>query len=377
MKMTKVFCSLCLLLVSLLAISLPTAVLAQEETAEEALTITTTNLPDGMVEEAYSATLEATGGVTPYTWSVSADSLPAGLSLNPATGEISGTPTGEEIAIFTLTVTDSATPAQEATKRLSIRVNPRPAIEMVSTYPTIEGISGYKFEFDVELKYTGSEVHVFELAVTTPKGWSAYTTPQYETGKKIRDIRLEPGATTENKIKITAAPPGWPLSEPGEYKITLEAISGDITGTIELTAKITAKYTMTVVPATQRYNTTVKAGKDNFFSIEVGNLGTAAIDNINFSSDKPSGWTIEFSPDKIDSLPAIDYQTVDVNIKPPTETIAGDYQITLRASGEQASESIDVRVTVETPTIWGWVGVAIIVLVIAGLAYIFMRFSRR
>ena len=134
---------------------------------------------------------------------------------------------------------------------------------------------------------------------------------------------------------------------------------------------------MDIVTETERLNTTATAGKDNFFSIEVLNLGTDAIENINFSSTKPSGWTIEFSPDKIDSLSALKSQTVDVNIQPPTETIAGDYMITLRASGEQASESIEVRVTVETPTIWGWVGVGIIVLVIAGLAYIFMRFSRR
>jgi uncharacterized membrane protein len=135
---------------------------------------------------------------------------------------------------------------------------------------------------------------------------------------------------------------------------------------------------MALVPTTERYNTTVKAGKDNIFSIEVQNQGTAAIENITFSSLKPTGWTIEFTPDKIDSLSAIDSQTIDINIKPPTETIAGDYQITIRTSGEQVSrEEVDIRVTVETPTIWGWVGVGIIVLVIAGLAYIFMRFSRR
>lgn len=254
---------------------------------------------------------------------------------------------------------------------------PKETIELAPTYPKLEAISGSDFEFVVELIYKGNEPRVFELEVTAPEGWSVYMTPQYEREKKIPAIRLEPAFTVGEKIKVIATSPSWPLSEPGEYKITLEAISGEIKGTTELTAVITAKYTMALVPTTKRYNTTAKAGKDNFFSIEVQNHGTAAIDNINFSSDKPSGWTIEFSPDKIDSLPAMDFQTLDVNIKPLTETIAGDYQITIRASGNQASERIDVKVTVETPTIWGWVGVAIIVLVVAGLAYIFMRFSRR
>jgi uncharacterized membrane protein len=373
MKIVRV---LCLLLVSLLAISPLGTVLAQEES----LTVTTTNLPAGMVGEAYSATLEATGGAAPYTWSVSADSLPAGLSLNPATGKISGTPTEEGTANFTVKVTDSANPAQEATERLSIRINPISSVDIKATYPAVEGIAGANFEFEVELKYEGElggEACSFDLLLTTPQGWSAYITPPYQKENRIREITLEPGFAAGTKLKVTATSPFWPLPEPGEYKITLEAISGEIKGATELTAVITAMYSMTVVPANELYNTTAKAGKDNFFSIEVGNLGTAAIDNIKFSSTKPKGWNIEFSPDKIESLSAFDSQTLDVNIKPPTETIAGDYQITVRVSGEQASEKIDIRVTVETPTIWGWVGVGIILVVIAGLAYIFVRFSRR
>jgi len=356
----------------------PTAVMAQGDTEEEALTITTVSLPAGMVGEAYSATPEATGGATPYTWSVSAGSLPAELSLNPATGKISGTPTESGTVNFTIKVTDSTTPAQEATEELSIFVRPEPTIEIAPTYPKLEAVYGAGFEFELDLKYTGIEPREFNLRLTAPEGWTVYTTPQFDKEKRISAIRLEPGYTAGNKIKLLATAPFWPLPEPGDYKITLEAISDEIKGSTELTATITAIYNMALVPTTERYNTTIKAGKDNIFSIEVQNQGTAAIDNIIFSSLKPTGWTIEFTPEKIDSLSAIDSKTIDVNIKPPTETIAGDYQITIRTSSEQVSrEEVDIRVTVETPTIWGWVGVGIIVLVIAGLAYIFMRFSRR
>ncbi len=369
MKMGRL---ICLLLASLLAIYPLGTILAQEET----LTITTTSLPDGMVGEAYSAMPEATGGATPYTWSISAGKLPAGLSLNPDSGKISGTPTESGRAEFTVKVKDSESPVQEATERLDIFITPKPVISIAPTYPKLEAISGANFEFEVELKYTAREARDFDLIATAPQGWSVSVTPQYGT-EKILSIRLEPLQALGSTIKVVTTPPFWPLSEPGEYKITLELTSGDITGTTELTAVITTLYRMSVVSTTERLNTKAKAGGDNFFSIEVLNLGTAAIENIKFSSTKPSGWSIKFTPDKIDSLKAFDSQTVDVNIKPPTKTIAGDYQISLRASGEQASEEIKVRITVETPTIWGWVGVAIIVLVIAGLIYIFMRFSRR
>jgi len=109
----------------------------------------------------------------------------------------------------------------------------------------------------------------------------------------------------------------------------------------------------------------------------VANTGTAAIDNITFSSYKPTGWTVEFTPEKIDSLAAGGGKTIDVNIKPGAKAIAGDYEVVLTANGRQGTDDITIRVTVETPTIWGWVGVGIIVLVIAGLAYVFTRFSRR
>jgi len=376
MKIGRVICSLFLLLASLLAVCQPAAVLAQEEP----LIIYTSNLAVGWVGAEYNTKLDAIGGAEPYTWSISAGNLPAGLDLNSATGEISGTPTGEETANFTVMVTDSTTPKQEATESLSININ-QPSVEIKATYPAVEGIAGASFSFEVEFNYKGEmggDARSFELALTTPERWDAYITPQYQKENKIREITLQPGFAAGTKLLVTVTSPFWPLPEPGEYNITLEAISGEIQGATELTAVITAKYIMSVTPSGELYNTTAKAGRDNYFSIDVSNLGTAPIDNIKFSSVNPSGWSITFTPDKIESLPAIDYQTVELNIKPPTETIAGDYEITIQASGEQASrQEVKLRVTVESPTIWGWVGVGIIVLVIAGLAFVFVRFSRR
>jgi Putative Ig domain/FG-GAP-like repeat len=58
------------------------------------LSITTTSpLPTGAVDTAYGTTLAATGGQTPYRWSIMSNGLPAGLSLSNDTGVISGTPT--------------------------------------------------------------------------------------------------------------------------------------------------------------------------------------------------------------------------------------------------------------------------------------------
>jgi uncharacterized membrane protein len=258
---------------------------------------------------------------------------------------------------------------------------PPELLTMTATYSKIEAIAGAGFEFEATLEYTGgTEARSFDLSATGPQDWTLYITPTYPTDKQILDIRLEPSLSYQpvlTKILIHVSPPYWLMPEPGEYPITVEATSGDVTGTIKFTAVVTSTYIMVLAPTEELYNTTATAGRDNYFSMEVKNTGSAAVDDINFSTTKPTGWTVEFSPEKIDTLTAQNSQTVEVNIKPPDKTIAGDYQITLKAKGKQISDDMDIRVSVETPTIWGWVGVAIIVVVIAGLIYIFMRFSRR
>jgi uncharacterized membrane protein len=246
-------------------------------------------------------------------------------------------------------------------------------------FPTVESIAGGEFEFRVTFSYIGVDSKVFDLRTTAPPDWEVYMTPRYEKERKITSINLKPSLTTSGEeLRIVATAPFWPLPEPGDYKITVQAVSSTVQSSTELTARVTARYNLSTISTNERYNTTARAGEDNIFSIKVRNLGTDAIDNVNFSPDNPEGWSITFTPDKIDVLEAIDEQVVEVNIKPPPKTVAGDYMISLRASGKQATaDKMDIRVTVETPTIWGWVGVAIILIVVIGLIIIFMRFSRR
>jgi Putative Ig domain len=87
--------------------------------------IATTSLPAGTVGNAYAATLAASGGTAPYKWSLTAGSLPPGLSLDAATGAISGTPSSpaNELAV-TFQVTDSSSSAQTAAATLSLTISP-------------------------------------------------------------------------------------------------------------------------------------------------------------------------------------------------------------------------------------------------------------
>ncbi len=88
--------------------------------AAAAPTISTVSLPAGAVNTAYSQTLAATGGTTPYSWSVSAGTLPAGLSLSPA-GVLGGTPTAEGTSTFTVRVAGAN--SASSTKDFSVTIN--------------------------------------------------------------------------------------------------------------------------------------------------------------------------------------------------------------------------------------------------------------
>ncbi len=83
------------------------------------LSVSVASLSGATAGVAYSANLIATGGVIPYSWSLAAGVLPAGLSLS-SSGIISGTPTTVGTYGFTVKVTDSK--ATVATKTLGITV---------------------------------------------------------------------------------------------------------------------------------------------------------------------------------------------------------------------------------------------------------------
>jgi len=87
------------------------------------LQITTSSLPNGHVGSAYSTALAASGGKTPYSWSLTGGPLPAGLALSASTGAITGTPSAAvNGAALTFTVTDSSSPVQTKSVGLTLTI---------------------------------------------------------------------------------------------------------------------------------------------------------------------------------------------------------------------------------------------------------------
>ena len=106
---------------------------ADEFTYVPALTLVSTASATTQVGQAYSQTNVASGGTTPYTYTLYAGELPAGTTLNTSTGTVSGTPTTAGAFSYAITATDSGSPAQTATQTVSGTIAPAtPAVTSVS-----------------------------------------------------------------------------------------------------------------------------------------------------------------------------------------------------------------------------------------------------
>lgn len=121
----------------------PTAainVASESITVNSPLAITTTSpLTAGSINVPYNNVLAAAGGVSPYAWSVTSGSLPAGLTLSTA-GAISGTPTAQGTSTFTAQVSDSQTTPATASVNFSLTIN-GPSSRLSGNY--VFSFSGY------------------------------------------------------------------------------------------------------------------------------------------------------------------------------------------------------------------------------------------
>jgi hypothetical protein len=107
-----------------------------EASGNAALTLSPHSLPPARIQRAYRAALTAAGASRTYRFAVSAGSLPPGLSLNPATGVLSGTPTRACTLTFRITATDGTTPPLTGSQSYTLIVKPaRSLIPIQGTHP--------------------------------------------------------------------------------------------------------------------------------------------------------------------------------------------------------------------------------------------------
>ena len=186
--------------------------------------VTTSTLTTGTVAVAYSRSLAASGGSGVYsTWAVSTGSLPAGLSLNAASGLVSGTPTAGG-TIFSVTVTDSLG-ATSAAQQVRLVINPFP---LVTTTSLPDGTAGTSYGQTLAATAgTGTYSSWAIASGSLPAGLAlctAVNTPT--TGCTVGQISGTPSASGTSTFTVTVTDSGAVTSASASLTITVAAGGG-------------------------------------------------------------------------------------------------------------------------------------------------------
>jgi hypothetical protein len=96
--------------------------------AAAAVKITTTALPDGMLNQSYAQPIACTGGSAPCVWRLDDSTLPAGVSFDAASGMVAGLPTSVQTGSMTITAYDPSAPTNSATTTLALTIDAPPLV---------------------------------------------------------------------------------------------------------------------------------------------------------------------------------------------------------------------------------------------------------
>jgi len=235
------------------------------------LTITTgTQLPDGTLGAPYSYQMSASGGIPPYTWA--ANGLPGGLTIDPNSGTISGTPSMAGKVSPAVTVSDSTKVATE-TNQFHINVN-------LPTVPSIS-ISG--------LPATAGPAQQYGLQIGFCEGCSPYPVPilgtailtfspdvgggdgtiQFSTGGTTASFTIPAGSTTATFAAPFALQTG---TVAGTINVSL---SGLLAGGLDVTPTPAPAISAHVVQAAPVIQSVQVSRTANSLSIQITGYSTA------------------------------------------------------------------------------------------------------
>lgn len=242
--------------------------------------------------------------------------------------------------------------------------------ELKVDQPNMEGHNKDSFDFTASLNNRTADTQRYALTANPPSGWDV----SYKVdGKSVTSVKLD--ANTSKDVDINIQPSS--NVKAGTYKIPVKAASGSTSANTTLEVVITGTYGIKLTTPSGKVSTNVTAGHTKTVTLTIKNTGSATLRNIKLNADTPADWTVNFSQPTIQKIEPGKSTQVNATIKSAKDAIAGDYVVDMSAQSPNATSDVSFRTTVKTSTLWGWIGVIIILLVIGGIYYLFRTYGRR
>jgi len=242
--------------------------------------------------------------------------------------------------------------------------------ELTADQPNMEGHADTTFSYTAKLRNRTASEQNYALSAAAPEGWDI----RFKSGgNNVTSVKIDAGG--EQSISIDAVPPQ--NVKAGAYKIPVSASNNATSAETVLEAVVTGTYDIELSTADERLNASVTAGSTRKLDLVVRNTGTAEQKDVSLSAQTPTDWEVTFEPSVVRSLPAGETARVQATIKADNKALAGDYVVNMSAAAAGKSSEAPIRVAVKTSVLWGWIGVLIILAVVAGIGWLFRKYGRR
>jgi len=274
---------------------------------------------------------------------------------------------------YKLTINANGDGAQ-STLPININLAEALAAKLTATpkFPVLKGSPKSNFDFNVTVKNESASDMTVNLRADVPAGYTTAFKEGYNT-QEITSLVIKANESKDLTVSIKPSP----KAAAGQVPVNVTVAGDKATVQTKLTLDISGQPSLTVSGQDERLSGDAYAGQERSLPLVLRNTGTAPARGISLNATPPSGWKVTFDPKEVSEIAPGDEAKVNALVTPNAKAIAGDYVISMRASGDGLSESASYRLTVLTSTLWGVTGIAVIGAALLVLVGAVGRFGRR
>ena len=343
---------------------------------------TTSNIPlrlqnYGLGPEQYQ--LAVTGVPSGWTATILGGGQPVAAAMPAPDSSVSlqlrlDVPANASLSAQTLTVKAEGQGDNHATLPLAISLAKElPAkLTVTSQLPSLRGSPKSNFEYTLSIKNDCGRDLTASFAAQAPDNFETSFTEAYGT-QELSSIPIPAGQSKDIKLKVR--PPS--TIDAGHFPVAVTVKAEDATAKTELALDIQGEPQLQVSGRDGLLSARAVAAQQSSIPVVVTNSGTAPAENIELNASAPSGWKITFEPASIDRLVPGKDTEVQALVTPSDKSLAGDYQVAVRANSRGESASSQFRITVATSTVWGMAGAGVIGVALLLMLGAVARFGRR